>query len=70
MLYQEGWGVHAIKHSLTYSGGRVVVIFAPLLHVGYRFEGFSHFALPSVIEVAEGIPFIELTQWQTIDSMH
>ena len=22
MLYQEGWGVHAIKHSLTYSGGR------------------------------------------------
>ncbi|MEQ1766461.1 MAG: hypothetical protein ABL859_03455, partial [Methylotenera sp.] len=22
MLYQEGWGVHAIKHSLTYSGGQ------------------------------------------------
>ena len=21
MLYQEGWGVDAIKHSLTYSGG-------------------------------------------------
>ncbi len=23
MLYQEGWGVHAIKHSLVYSGGKV-----------------------------------------------
>ena len=22
MLYQEGWGVHAIKHSLVYSGGQ------------------------------------------------
>ena len=22
MLYQEGWGVEAIKHSLTYSGGQ------------------------------------------------
>lgn len=21
MLYQEGWGVESIKHSLTYSGG-------------------------------------------------
>ncbi|MFN0056660.1 MAG: asparagine synthetase B family protein, partial [Planctomycetales bacterium] len=27
------------------------------------FEGFSPFALPNVIEVAEGIPFIELTDW-------
>jgi asparagine synthase (glutamine-hydrolysing) len=25
--------------------------------------GFSPFALPQVIEVAEGIPFIELTDW-------
>ena len=22
MLYQEGWGVDSIKHSLTYSGGK------------------------------------------------
>ena len=27
------------------------------------FRGFSPYALPDVIEVAEGIPFIELTDW-------
>ena len=27
------------------------------------FQGFSPYALPNVIAVAEGIPFIELTQW-------
>jgi asparagine synthase (glutamine-hydrolysing) len=64
MLYQEGWGVFAIKHSLTYSGGQSrghIRTWAPAAN--YGFEGFSPFALPSVIEVAEGIPFIELTQW-------
>ena len=64
MLYQEGWGVHAIKHSLTYSGGQSrghVRSYAPGRSLG--FKGFSPFALPSVIEVAEGIPFIELTNW-------
>ena len=64
MLYQEGWGVNAIKHSLTYSGGQSrghVRSFAPAQQLGFR--GFSPFALPRVIEVAEGIPFIELTQW-------
>lgn len=64
MLYQEGWGVHAIKHSLTYSGGQSrghVRTWAPARHFG--FSGFSPFALPNVIEVAEGIPFIELTEW-------
>src|SRR5690606_27722363 len=29
----------------------------------FGFTGFSPFALPNVIEVAEGIPFIELTGW-------
>jgi asparagine synthase (glutamine-hydrolysing) len=65
MLYQEGWGVHAIKHSLTYSGGQSrghVRSYAPARACG--FHGFSPFALPNVIEVAEGIPFIELTDWQ------
>lgn len=65
MLYQEGWGVGAIKHSLTYTGGQSrghVRTSAPARHLG--FEGFSPFALPNVIEVAEGIPFIELTDWQ------
>jgi asparagine synthase (glutamine-hydrolysing) len=64
MLYQEGWGVDAIKHSLTYSGGQSrghVRSSAPARVCG--FTGFSPFALPDVIEVAEGIPFIELTGW-------
>lgn len=64
MLYQEGWGVHAIKHSLVYSGGQSrghVRSYAPPRALG--FNGFSPFALPNVIAVAEGIPFIELTQW-------
>ena len=64
MLYQEGWGVDAIKHSLVYSGGQSrghVRSYAPA--VAFGFAGFSPFALPNVIEVAEGIPFIELTDW-------
>jgi asparagine synthase (glutamine-hydrolysing) len=64
MLYQEGWGVHAIKHSLVYSGGQSrghIRTWAPAAKFG--FSGFSPFALPSVIEIAEGIPFIELTDW-------
>lgn len=65
MLYQEGWGVGAIKHSLTYSGGQSrghIRSSAPARILD--FEGFSPYALPNVIEVAEGIPFIELTDWQ------
>ena len=64
MLYQEGWGVEAVKHSLTYSGGQSrghVRSSAPARALGFR--GFSPFALPGVIEVAEGIPFIDLTGW-------
>jgi len=65
MLYHEGWGVDAVKHSLTYSGGQSrghVRSYAPARHVG--FEGFSPYALPNVIEVAENIPFVELTDWK------
>lgn len=65
MLYQEGWGVHAIKHSLVHSGGQSrghVRSYAPARVLG--FEGFSPYALPNVIEVAESIPFIELTDWK------
>jgi asparagine synthase (glutamine-hydrolysing) len=64
MLYQEGWGVGAIKHSLTYSGGQSrghIRTAAPARACG--FVGFSPYALPNVIDVAEGIPFIELTEW-------
>ena len=62
MLYQEGWGVGRIKHSLTYSGGlsrSYLRTYAPARH--YGFHGFSPFTRPSVIEVAEGIPFTTLT---------
>lgn len=64
MLYQEGWGVDAVKHSLVYSGGQSrghMRTYAPA--VAFGFVGFSPYALPKVIEVAEGIPFIELTDW-------
>ena len=64
MLYQEGWGVHAIKHSLVHSGGQSrghVRTSAPASKLG--FEGFSPFSLPCVIDVAESIPFIEITDW-------
>ncbi len=64
-FYQEGWGVDKIKHSLTFSGGQSrghVRSYAPAAVHG--FTAFSPFATPNVIAVAEGIPFIELTQWQ------
>jgi len=64
LLYHEGWGVNAVKHSLTYSGGQSrghVRSWAPATKLGFR--EFSPFALPNVIEVSEGIPFIELTEW-------
>jgi len=64
MLYHEGWGVESIKHSLTYSGG---------LSRGYMrsfstadllgFDGFSPYTLPNVIEISEGIPYIDMTNW-------
>lgn len=65
LLYQEGWGVNAVKHSLTYSGGQSrghVRTYAPARSLGFR--GFSPYALPSVIAMAESIPFVELTDWQ------
>lgn len=65
MLYQEGWGVEALKHSQTYSGGLsrgYARTYAPSRLQG--FEGFSPFTCPEVIEVAESIPFIALTDWQ------
>ena len=64
MLYHEGWGVGRIKHSLTYSGGlsrSYTRTYAPMKHFG--FEGFSPFTRPNVIQVAEGIPFIDLTNY-------
>ena len=64
MLYQEGWGVGKIKHSLTYSGGlsrSYTRTYAPAHHYGFR--GFSPYTRPDVIAVAEAIPFIDITQY-------
>jgi asparagine synthase (glutamine-hydrolysing) len=63
MLYQEGWGVESIKHSLTYSGGysrSCVRSYACAREHG--FEGFSPYTRPAVLAVAEAIPFAELTE--------
>ncbi|MEM8960850.1 MAG: asparagine synthase-related protein [Acidobacteriota bacterium] len=62
MLYQEGWGVDAIKHSLTYSGGLsrgCVRGWAPSRHHG--FIPFSPMTQTPVIAVAEAIPFADLS---------
>ena len=64
MLYQEGWGLGTIKHSLTYSGGlsrSYTRTYAPGHH--FHFEGFSPFTRPVVVAQAEGIPFIALTDY-------
>lgn len=64
MLYHEGWGVESIKHSLTYSGGLsrgYMRTFSPSDLLG--FEGFSPYTLPNVIEISEGIPYIDMTNW-------
>ena len=61
LLYQEGWGVDCIKHSLTYSGGfsrGCVRTYAPARALG--FYGFSPFATPPLVAVATAIPFSEL----------
>ena len=66
MLYQEGWGVDSIKHSLTYSGGYsrgCVRGYACARAMG--FVDFSPFTRPQVIAVAEAIPFALLTEGST-----
>jgi asparagine synthase (glutamine-hydrolysing) len=63
MLYQEGWGVESIKHSLTYSGGfSRGCVRGYACASAYGFMEFSPYLRPSVIAVAEAIPFAELTQ--------
>ncbi len=63
MLYQEGWGVGRMKHSLTYSGGlsrSYTRTYAPARRFG--FEGFSPYTRPNVIAVAEAVPFAALSE--------
>ncbi len=64
MLYQEGWGVGSMKHSLTYSGGLsrgYMRTFTPVDSL--KFEGCSPYTSLNVIEIAESYPFIEITNW-------
>jgi asparagine synthase (glutamine-hydrolysing) len=61
LLYQEGWGVDAIKHSLTYSGGLsrgYARTYAPAQLNG--FTAFSPYTVRSVIAAALAIPFDEV----------
>ena len=61
LLYQEGWGVDAIKHSPVYSGGLsrgYVRTYAPASALG--FTAFSPFSVRSVIAAAAAIPFEQL----------
>jgi len=63
MLYQEGWGVDSLKHSLTYTGGYSRgCVRGYACASRYGFVGFSPYTRPSVIRIAEAIPFAELTQ--------
>ena len=63
MLYQEGWGVGSIKHSLTYSGGYSrACVRSYACGRAFDFTGFSPYTRPAVIAVAEAIPFAEITQ--------
>jgi asparagine synthase (glutamine-hydrolysing) len=65
LLYQEGWGVDAIKHSPVYSGGLsrgYVRTYAPASALG--FTAFSPFGVRSVIAAAAAIPFEQVLDGQ------
>ena len=58
MLYQEGWGVDAIKHSLTYSGGlsrSYTRTYAP--GAKYGFAAFSPYTERAAMAGAVALPF-------------
>ncbi len=62
MLYQEGWGVESLKHSLTYSGGYSRgCVRGYACASRYGFVSFSPYTRAPVIAVAEAVPFAELT---------
>lgn len=63
LLYHEGWGVDAMKHSLTYSGGlsrSYCRTFAPAQHAG--FTAFSPYTVRPVIAEALSIPYETVLQ--------
>lgn len=63
LLYQEGWGIEAIKHSLTYSGGlsrAYVRTYAPARATG--FTAFSPFTTRGAIAASLAVPFEQLIE--------
>jgi len=63
MLYQEGWGVDSLKHSLTYSGGYSRgCVRGYACASRYGFVSFSPYTRAPVIAISEAIPFAELTR--------
>src|SRR6185295_6837193 len=63
LLYQEGWGIDAIKHSPTYSGGlsrAYVRTYAPAERFG--FTAFSPYTTRASIATSLAIPFEELLE--------
>jgi asparagine synthase (glutamine-hydrolysing) len=63
LLYHEGWGLDAIKHSLTYSGGLsrgYVRTHAPAAR--YGFETFSPYTTRASIAEALAVPFERLIE--------
>jgi asparagine synthase (glutamine-hydrolysing) len=61
LLYQEGWGVDAIKHSAVYSGGLsrgYVRSYAPA--AAHGFHAYSPYTVRSVIAASAAIPFERL----------
>lgn len=61
LLYHEGWGIDAIKHSQVYSGGlsrSSVRTYAPARRFG--FESFSPYSTRSAIAAALAIPYDRL----------
>lgn len=58
MLYQEGWGIDTIKHSLVYSGGLSRgYVRSQVPAATFGFEAYSPFAVRSVIARAVAMPF-------------
>jgi asparagine synthase (glutamine-hydrolysing) len=58
LLYQEGWGVDAMKHSLVYSGGLsrgYMRTYMPAAR--HAFSAFSPFTARSVVAEAQAMPF-------------
>ena len=61
LIYQEGWGIHHLKHSMTFSGGlsRSYVRSYSVDH-RFNFKSVSHFTAKPVVQIASRIPFREL----------